>query len=64
MAVTFKIPKAMTENETHYCAGCTHGTIHKLIAQVIDELGCEGQTIGIAPVGCSVLAYEYFSFDM
>lgn len=54
----------MTDKETHYCAGCTHGTIHKLIAQVIDELGCEGDTIGIAPVGCSVLAYDYFSFDM
>ena len=49
---------------THYCPGCTHGVIHKLVAQAIDELGCEGRTIGIAPVGCSVMAYNYFGCDM
>ena len=48
----------------HYCPGCTHGIIHRLVAEVIDELGIEGQTIGIAPVGCSVLAYNYFNCDM
>ncbi len=49
---------------THYCPGCTHGIIHRLVAEVMDELGIEGQTIGVAPVGCSVLAYNYFGCDM
>ena len=48
----------------HYCPGCTHGIIHRLVAEVIDELSIEGKTIGIAPVGCSVLAYNYFRCDM
>ncbi|MHC4821692.1 MAG: thiamine pyrophosphate-dependent enzyme [Planctomycetota bacterium] len=49
---------------THYCPGCTHGVIHRLTAEVLQELGLTGRTVGIAPVGCSVLAYEYFDFDM
>ncbi|MDJ0842113.1 MAG: thiamine pyrophosphate-dependent enzyme [Acidobacteriota bacterium] len=49
---------------THYCPGCTHGVIHRLTAEVLEELGLLGRTVGIAPVGCSVLAYEYFNFDM
>ena len=48
----------------HYCPGCTHGIIHRLVAEVMDELGIEGKTIGIAPVGCSVMAYNYFNCDM
>ena len=48
----------------HYCPGCTHGIIHRLVAEAIDELGIEGRTIGIAPVGCSVFAYNYFNCDM
>ena len=48
----------------HYCPGCTHGIIHRLVAEVIDELGIEGKTIGVAPVGCSVFAYNYFECDM
>jgi 2-oxoglutarate ferredoxin oxidoreductase subunit beta len=60
----YEIPKSLSEIPQHYCPGCTHGIIHKLIAQVIDELGVEGETIGIAPVGCAVLAYDYFTFDM
>ena len=48
----------------HYCPGCLHGVVHKLVAEVIDELGIEGKTIGIAPVGCSVMAYDYFACDM
>ena len=57
-------PHAMTATQTHYCPGCTHGIIHRLVAEAIDALGVEGRTIGIAPVGCSVLAYNYFNLDM
>ena len=64
MAVVFKKPSTLTDAPLHYCPGCTHGVIHKLVAQAIDELGCEGRTIGIAPVGCSVMAYNYFGCDM
>ena len=56
--VVFKRPEALEETPTHYCPGCTHGTIHRLIAEVIDELGIREKTIGIAPVGCAVLAYH------
>ncbi len=57
-------PHALTETPTHYCPGCTHGIIHRLVAEAIDSLGIEGRTIGVAPVGCAVLAYNYFSCDM
>lgn len=60
----FKRPHSLAEKHTHYCPGCTHGIIHRLVAEVIDELGVEGRTIGVCPVGCSVLAYDYFNFDM
>lgn len=60
----FKKPSALTDAHFHYCPGCTHGIIHRLVAEVIDELGIEGRTIGVAPVGCSVTAYNYFSCDM
>ena len=63
MGKTFSKPAALSDNTTHYCPGCTHGVIHRLIAEVIDELGIIGNTVGIAPVGCSVLAYNYFNFD-
>ena len=56
-------PESMTDNGTHYCPGCGHGIIHKLITEVIDELGVCGKTIAIAPVGCAVIAYDYFRFD-
>ena len=62
--VVFKKPHALTDASFHYCPGCTHGIIHRLVAEVIDELGIEGRTIGIAPVGCSVMAYNYFNCDM
>ena len=62
--VVFEKPKALTDKVFHYCPGCTHGIIHRLVAEVIDELGIEGQTIGVAPVGCAVLAYDYFACDM
>ena len=64
MAIVFQKPHALTDLPTHYCPGCTHGIIHKLVAEVIDELGIEGKTVGIAPVGCSVFAYNYFNCDM
>lgn len=60
----FSRPEALEEVPTHYCPGCTHGVIHRLIAEVIDELGVREETVGIAPVGCAVLAYHYFKFDM
>ncbi len=60
---TFKKPEAMADAETHYCPGCTHGVAHRLVAEVIDELGIRGRTVGVAPVGCAVLAYNYFTFD-
>lgn len=63
MAVVFQKPHALTDAHTHYCPGCTHGIIHRLVAEVIDELGIEGKTVGVAPVGCSVMAYDYFSCD-
>jgi 2-oxoglutarate ferredoxin oxidoreductase subunit beta len=57
-------PHVMTETHTHYCPGCTHGIIHRLVGEAIDALGIEGRTIGVAPVGCSVLVYNYFNLDM
>ena len=57
-------PHSMTAVQTHYCPGCTHGIIHRLVGEAIDALGIEGRTIGVAPVGCSVLAYNYFNLDM
>ena len=64
MAVVFKKPHALTDVPLHYCPGCTHGIVHRLVAEAIDELGIEGKTIGVAPVGCSVFAYNYFNCDM
>ena len=62
--VVFEKPKALTENTLHYCPGCTHGIIHRLVAEAIDELGIRGRTIGVASVGCSVFTYNYFNVDM
>ncbi|MBR4951254.1 MAG: 2-oxoglutarate oxidoreductase [Clostridia bacterium] len=64
MMVVFDKPHALTDTPFHYCPGCTHGIIHRLVAEVIDELGLEDTTVGIAPVGCSVFAYNYFNCDM
>ena len=61
--VIFKRPEAMHDVVTHYCPGCTHGVIHRLVAEVLDELGIRERTVGVAPVGCSVLAYNYFNCD-
>ncbi|MBE6562632.1 MAG: 2-oxoglutarate oxidoreductase [Ruminococcaceae bacterium] len=64
MMVVFEKPKSLTDAKLHYCPGCTHGIIHRLVAEAIDSLGIEGKTIGVAPVGCSVMAYNYFTCDM
>ena len=64
MTTVFQKPKALTDAVLHYCPGCTHGIVHRLVAEAIDELGIGGRTIGIAPVGCSVMAYDYFACDM
>ncbi len=56
-------PRLITDTVMHYCPGCSHGTVHKLIAEVIDEMGLEGSTIAVSPVGCSVFAYKYIDVD-
>ena len=63
MAKTFTKPRSLTDQYTHYCPGCTHGVIHRLVAEAIDELGIMERTVGIAPVGCAVMAYNYFNCD-
>ena len=64
MSVVFEKPKSLADIPFHYCPGCTHGIIHRLVAEAIDELGIEGKAIGVAPVGCAVMAYDYFNCDM
>ncbi len=60
----FGYPSALRDVTTHYCPGCTHGVIHRMVAEVLDELGVRSRTVGVAPVGCAVLAYDYFNADM
>lgn len=64
MAVVFDRPKSLVDRPTHYCPGCGHGIVHRLVAEVMDDLGIEGKAIGVAPVGCAVMAYDYFGCDM
>ena len=64
MAIVFNRPHALIDIPLHYCPGCTHGIIHRLISEVIDELQIEGKTIGVSPVGCTYNNYEYFNCDM
>ena len=64
MDVVFARPTSMTKQKFHYCPGCTHGIIHRLVAEVIDEMEIREDTIGVAPVGCSVLLYNYLDIDM
>ncbi len=63
MGKAFSKPVPLSDNMTHYCPGCTHGIVHRLIAEAIEELGIQEKTVGIAPVGCAVLAYNYFNCD-
>ena len=64
MAVLFEKTKLLTDKQFHYCPGCNHGIIHRLVAEVIDEMNLDGKVVGVAPVGCSVFAYDYFNCDM
>jgi len=64
MAVIYQKSKGLTDAELHYCPGCSHGIIHKLVAETLEEMGVLGNTIGVAPVGCAVFAYNYFNCDM
>lgn len=64
MAVVFKKTKMLTDTPFHYCPGCTHGVAHRLVAEVLEEMGMENNVIGVAPVGCAVFAYNYFNCDM
>ncbi len=64
MEVKFTRPQSMKNRPTHYCPGCGHGIVHRLICEIVDELGIRQKVIGICPVGCSVVAYDYFDFDM
>ena len=61
--IVYRRPESLTEAPTHYCPGCTHGIAHRLVAEVLDELGVREQTIGVSPVGCAVFAYKYFNVD-
>jgi 2-oxoglutarate/2-oxoacid ferredoxin oxidoreductase subunit beta len=63
MQIVYSRPESFTETPTHYCPGCTHGVAHRLVAEVLDEMGVREKTIGVASVGCSVFAYNYFNFD-
>ncbi|NLY43636.1 MAG: 2-oxoglutarate oxidoreductase [Clostridiaceae bacterium] len=64
MTKVFEKPKALCDVPLHYCPGCTHGIIHRLVAEAIDELDILGKTVGVASVGCSVFSYNYFECDM
>ena len=60
----FKRPEALKDNIYHYCPGCGHSIIHRLLAEVIDEFGIRGKTVSVPPAGCAVLAYNYLDVDM
>lgn len=64
MSVVFQKPKSISDVPLHYCPGCTHGIVHRLVGEILDELGVEGKTVGVASVGCSVMNYDYFTCDM
>jgi 2-oxoglutarate ferredoxin oxidoreductase subunit beta len=63
MDLIYQRPESLSDTVTHYCPGCTHGVAHRLVAEVLDEMGLREKTIGVAPVGCSVFAYNYFNTD-
>ncbi|MDE6592462.1 MAG: 2-oxoglutarate oxidoreductase [Oscillospiraceae bacterium] len=63
MAV-YKKPKSMADIPLHFCPGCSHGIVHRLVCEVIDEMGIEGETVGVCPVGCAVTSYNYFNCDV
>ena len=61
--IVYKKTPVLTDNVMHYCPGCSHGVVHKIIAEVIEEMGIQDKTIGVSPVGCSVFAYNYIDID-
>jgi 2-oxoglutarate ferredoxin oxidoreductase subunit beta len=64
MEVVYRRPTTLTDTPMHYCPGCGHGVVHKLLMEVVEEMGIQEKTIGVAPVGCSVFAYHYMNIDM
>ncbi len=64
MSIVFQKPKFLTDAPTHYCPGCSHGIVHRLVAEALEAVGAEGHVVGVAPVGCAVFAYNYFNCDM
>ncbi len=64
MKLVFEKTNGLTEKETHFCPGCTHGVVHRLVGEVLEELGELDNTVGVCPVGCSALSYDYFNVDM
>ncbi|MDE6264436.1 MAG: 2-oxoglutarate oxidoreductase [Paramuribaculum sp.] len=61
--LVYRKPRLLNDKNMHYCPGCSHGVVHRLVAEVIEEMGVEHETIGIAPVGCAVFAYSYIDID-
>ena len=61
--LVYQKPKLLNDNPMHYCPGCSHGVVHKLIAEVIEEMGMTEKTVGISPVGCAVFMYNYLDID-
>ena len=64
MELVYKKPETLTDTPTHYCPGCGHGVVHRVLMEVIEEMGIQSETVGVAPVGCSVFAYNYMNIDM
>lgn len=64
MSIVFEKSKFLTDVPLHYCPGCSHGIVHRLVAEALDAIGAEGHVVGVAPVGCAVFAYNYFNCDM
>lgn len=64
MSVIFERPRSLLDVPTHFCPGCGHGIVHRLVCEVLDEMELEGNTIGVVPVGCSVMSYDYFGTDV
>ena len=61
--LVYKKPDLLNDTHMHYCAGCSHGMVHKLVAEVIEEMGMQNKTVGVSPVGCAVFAYNYIDID-
>ena len=64
MSIVFEKSKFLTDAPLHYCPGCSHGIVHRLVAEALEAVGAEGHVVGVAPVGCAVFAYNYFNCDM